>query len=344
MRYLAFAPLAYALDIMRPLQQEALQRGDEFCWLAYGNVLPSLQPHERSLDINQAMAYAPDAVLSPVDWVPYWLPGIKVMVFHGFDTNKRNNDVHFRIRGWYDLFLTQGPSTTGRFQQLAAQHGYFDAQETGWAKLDPLFDPQVAAHSVPATKDVVLYASTFSPAVCSIPQLKDEIERLIREKPWHWLLTTHPKTAASSARMLQELARQYDNAEYVQPTGLMPALKAADMIVCDTSSIIFEMLIQHKPAVTYRNHMPGPHLLNIQHAEELGAAIDHALTQPAELMQAVQNYSNQLHPYRDGRSSARSLDAIEAHIQNFQPRTNKPANYWRKWKLRQRLKKLSHDS
>ena len=133
MRYLAFAPLAYALDIMRPLQAEALRRGDEFAWLAFGDVRENLRADEMQLDQDQAMAYQPDAIFSPVDWVPYWLPGIKVMVFHGFDTNKRNDDVHFRIRGWYDLFLTQGPSTTKRFAQLAQQHGYFDAQQTGWA-------------------------------------------------------------------------------------------------------------------------------------------------------------------------------------------------------------------
>lgn len=341
MNYLGFAPLAYGLDIMRPLQDEALRRGDDFRWWAPDELHGQLAEGE-TLAISDAevAAYAPDAVFSPVDWVPHWFPGRKIMVFHGFDTNKRNDHAHFRIRGWYDLYLTQGPSTTPRFQALAQQHGYFEARETGWAKLDPLFSRQPAPLAHPGDKPVIIYASTFSLKTCSIPLLADTVEQLVARGDWHWLLTTHPKTDPTYRQRLQAIATQYDNAEYVPSYSLIPMLKTGDAMVSDTSSIIFEFILQQRPAVTFRNQMAGPHLIDIQQPAELDAAIQRALSQPPELMQAITAYGDYLHPYRDGQSATRALDATQAHIRTFRPQRRKPLNLVRKWKMRRRLHKL----
>lgn len=341
MKYLGFAPLAYGLDIMRPLHSEALRRGDEFRWCVPDELRRHLADNEIAIISNaDVAAYNPDAVFSPVNWVPYWFPGRKVKVFHGFDTNKRNDDVHFRIRGWYDLYLTQGPSTTPRFQQLAERHGYFEARETGWVKLDPLFSSVPAPLACPGDKPVVIYASTFSAKTCSIPFLATEIEALIARGDWYWLLTTHPNTDSTNRQRLQELAACYDNAEYIGPHSLIPMLKAGDVMVCDTSSIIFEFILQKRPAVTFRNQLPGQHLIDIQEPEELDAAIQQALAQPPELMRAIADYGDYLNPYRDGRSAARCLDATQAHLCEFRPRSRKPLNLLRKWKMRKRFRRL----
>lgn len=343
MRYLGFAPLAYGLDIMRPLQAEALRRGDEFRWWVPTSLCAQLADDEiTASNSNEVTAYEPDAVFSPVNWVPYWFPGRKVMVFHGFDTNKRNAGVHFRIRGWYDLYLTQGPSTTRRFQELAQQHGHFEARETGWAKLDPLFAPEPEPLPRSYSKPVIIYASTFSAKTCSIPFLADEIETLIARGDWDWFLTTHPNTDSGNRQRLQAIAGRYDNAEYIPSYSLIPMLKAGDVMVCDTSSIVFEFILQQRPAVTFRNQLPGPHLVDIQKPSELDSAIQYALAQPPDLMEAIKDYGNYLHPYRDGRSAARCLDATEAHVREFQRRTKKPRNTLRKWKIRKRIRNF-HD-
>ena len=56
-------------------------------------------------------------------------------------TSARRERGHFRIRGLFDLYCTQGPATTEPFEQLAREHGHFAVAETGWPKLDPLFAP-----------------------------------------------------------------------------------------------------------------------------------------------------------------------------------------------------------
>jgi len=56
------------------------------------------------------------------------------------------------------------------------------------------------------------------------------------------------------------------------------------------------------------------------------------------LLQAIRDYADAIHPYRDGRSSERVLDAIDAFIARGarNPR-RKPLNLWRKLKIRRRI-------
>ena len=55
-------------------------------------------------------------------------------------------------------------------------------------------------------------------------------------------------------------------------------------------------------------------------------------------MAAIREFADTLHPYRDGRSSERVLDAIDAFVaagaRNPRP---KPMNLWRKLKIRRRV-------
>jgi hypothetical protein len=53
---------------------------------------------------------------------------------------RNGTQYHFIIRGLFDLYCTHGPNTTGRFEELAGKSGHFRVSETGWSKLDPLFD------------------------------------------------------------------------------------------------------------------------------------------------------------------------------------------------------------
>ena len=108
--------------------------------------------------------------------------------------------------------------------------------------------------------------------------------------------------------------------------------------MADTSSIVHEFLLQHRPVVTLGNALPGPHLIDIRDPDRLGESIERALTRPPELMQAIAAFSEAIHPFRDGRSSERVLRATREFIAeqraNLEP---KPPNLWRKLQLRRRL-------
>src|SRR5699024_7167612 len=103
------------------------------------------------------------------------LPGSKIQVFHGFNADKRSRERgHFRIRGFFDLYCTQGPDTTKPFEALAKRYRNFAVAETGWTKLDPLFSADGGGQELLAAanhRPRVLYASTFTPALSAAGEM-----------------------------------------------------------------------------------------------------------------------------------------------------------------------------
>jgi CDP-glycerol glycerophosphotransferase (TagB/SpsB family) len=268
--------------------------------------------------------------------VPHVIPGAKVQVFHGFNVEKRDGDRgHFRIRGLFDLYCTQGPATTKPFQALAAQHGHFAVVETGWPKLDPLFSAENADRDkrCKQRKPVVLYAATFTERLTSAPHLYDTIAALVRRGDRHWLLSLHPKCPADLIARYRALACEH--ARFVEPEELVMAERAADVLICDTSSVIPECVVQGEPVVTFRNRSPRPWMLDIAQPEELDAAIERAIHADADWRRALALEAARIHPWRDGRSSERVIAATEALLDGrLGPLAPKPRNAWRKLQIR----------
>jgi len=111
-------------------------------------------------------------------------------------------------------------------------------------------------------------------------------------------------------------------------------------MLCDTSSIMFEFMFLDRPVVTFRTKMPGPYLIDVDRVDGVEAALERALTYPEELMAATRSLCEELHSYRDGRSSSRVLDAVEDFLVHQQSGLErKPMNLVRKLKVRRRLRK-----
>ena len=336
-RYLFFVSELYAFAILRPLQRAIRARGEEAAWfLERAELARFLRNDEVNLkNVREVGRWKPSAVFVPGNWVPDFFPGLKVEVFHGFNVSKRTDERgHFRVRGWFDLYCTQGPATTAPFLELAARHGYFRVVETGWPKLDPLFD---GTHTQRDTnRPTVLFASTFTERISSARVLRDTIAQLAARGDWQWILTLHPKMAADvlqSYRMLEG-----PNVTFAETDDILELYTRANVLLSDTSSVVPEFLTQHKPVVTFRNTRPGPHLLNVERIEDVEPAIRRAFELPESLEQAIDAYVRNIHPYRDGRSSERVLDATRSAIE--QGRTGlkrKPLNLGRKLQARARL-------
>jgi len=307
-RYLLFAELSYAFEILRPLQAAARARGDEVAWFLNGPAADNLLPDERLLHtVAEVRAFAPDAVLVPGNEVPLSFPGLKVQVFHGLGIEKKG---HFRIRGMFDLFCTFGPLTTAPFEQLARRHGWFKVVETGWPKTDPLL--REPAPPLADGEKHILYAPTFSPSLTSVPALAQTIAGIVARRPWRWTVKFHPKMAAELAAPLRAI--QAANFHIVEATELAPLLRQADAMLTDTSSAAAEFMLLDKPVVAFRNRAPGPHLLNVDDPAALETALEGALGPGDPTREGRRQYAQAMQPYRDGRSSERVLDAVEAML------------------------------
>jgi len=341
-RYVLFATLPYAYSILRPLQAEIRARGDEVAWFLEPECENLLEDTEVLLEsIDDVKRYSPLAIFACGNYIYPFLPGIKVAVFHGYAVGKRGEkgevlDDHFTIRNWFDIYCTQGPSSTPVFEQLEKKHGFFKCYETGWCKVDPFFtEPALQNRG----KTTILYSPTFSKGITSVDTLYDTIRQIAERRDWQWIITFHPKiNDRTIIDKYKALAEKSDNVSFERNEGLI-TMQRADVMLCDSSSIILEFMLLNKPVVTFNNTNPGRHLLDVSNCSDVEPALDEALTKPESLMEAINNYTWKHEAHRDGHNCARVLDAVDDFKANHENQIKaKPINLIRKLKLRKKLK------
>jgi CDP-glycerol glycerophosphotransferase (TagB/SpsB family) len=228
------------------------------------------------------------------------------------------------------LYCTHGPITTERFDRLAERHRSFRVIETGWPKLDPYLGQREDGASTPPT---VVYAPTFSPSLSSASSLLPELTRLARAGRFRFLVKFHPK-------MERSVVQDYRGAvgeglEIAETQDLLAILRGGSVVLSDTSSAVTEALLLGKTVVTFRNAEPQPCLIDFSDPRELPDRLEQALTPDEALRAAISDYIAEVHPWTDGNSSARVLDAALKALALGVRR--KPLNLVRKLKIRRQL-------
>ena len=340
-RYLFFVSVAYSYTILRPLQAEIRRRGDEVAWFVEPSCPVRLNPDERWLpSVSAVMDWNPVAVFTPGNYIYDFFPGVKVSLFHGYPINKRadEEDDHFAVRGWFDIYCTQGESSTVPFRRLEAKYGFFKVYETGWCKADMyagLRRQKQQAHARPT----ILYSTTFTKGITSAPWLFDTLSQLARTREWDWIVSFHPKFKDTAlVDRYRALSAELPNVHFHEG-GLVDAdlLSRADVLLSDASSVIVEFMLIDRPVVTFRNTMPGAHLIDVTEPCEVEAALDKALTRPADLMEHIRAYVHRHEGHLDGHSCARVLEAVDNYLTCCSGQVrHKPLNLLRKFKLRLR--------
>jgi CDP-ribitol ribitolphosphotransferase / teichoic acid ribitol-phosphate polymerase len=348
MKIVLFCKHAYAFSILRPIECAARSRGYDILWYIDAEILskfPFAESNAFTASLEEIMAYAPDVIFVPGNAVPYFLRGVKVQVFHGFAGEKKG---HFRIRDYFDLYLTQGPFFTRVFQQLARTHSNMQVTETGWSKLDPLFDSNTANGAadkntlikkykiVPGQK-VILYAPTFSPKLTSAPFLLDELEQIgcAENGNTHKILIKfHPLMDKTLVDAYQKRFHASENIHLANEDDLTPFLLLADVMISDTSSAVYEFLLLDKPVITLNTSAEAPRWCDIKQVSALKAACEKSVAQGALTENPIKN---EYHPYTDGRSSERMLDAVENYIAQFGVPAYRKIRWWRRLKIRKSL-------
>ena len=344
-KYLMYISQNYSYAILRPIQDKIKERGGQVAWFLEGDEVSHehLKESEKKLmTIKQVVAWQADVVFVPGNVVPNFIPGIKVGVFHGFNVgkmNRRGRSDHFEIRNCFDLYCTQGPDTTLRFKELAAKHKTFSVTETGWPALDPLFTLQDRNPylGVKDNRKTVLLCSTFSRNLSCAEIIFKSIKELSKTGEWRWLVQFHPKMDKKVVDLYKSI--QSEHLQFVETDNVMPLLQAADVMLCDTSSVLIMHLLQRKPVVVFNNKTENNALIHINETSEIYNAITVALQKPHELMVKIDLYCNLIHPYQDGQSSSRVLQAVDQFIESdYLQLSAKPLNFIRQLKLRKKLK------
>ena len=135
MKVILFCQNAYAFGILEPIKSILENEGYSYIW-GISKKLLGVFPYKTepfTTSMLDLQLYEADVIFVPGNEVPYYLRGLKVQIFHGLAGEKKG---HFRIRHYFDLYLTQGPYFTNRFLELKKKHWDFDVIECGWPKLD----------------------------------------------------------------------------------------------------------------------------------------------------------------------------------------------------------------
>jgi CDP-glycerol glycerophosphotransferase (TagB/SpsB family) len=141
------------------------------------------------------------------------------------------------------------------------------------------------------------------------PFLYEEITALVHDKKYNWLIKFHPKMDTKWLELYAQLSSE--NLKIITSSNINSLLQSADIMVSDTSSVIGEFALLGKPVIAFNNSQPGDYLINFTDAKELPHALTVALSPSEALILAINRYAQELHPYRDGKSSFRILEAVE---------------------------------
>jgi len=338
MKVILFCQNAYAFEIMKPIKQVLKERGHDYIWF----ITPKLstlfpftdEPVTQS--IAELGAFKSDAIIAPGNEVPHYLRGLKVQIFHGLAGEKKG---HFHIRHYFDLYLTQGPYFTKGFNKLKARFKNFDVIETGWSKLDLYAQNKEEIRASKEdllkkhnAKHVLLYAPTFSPSLTSAEVLEPEIEKLAKQGDYVINIKFHDLMDAKFIKVYKNLAAKYDTVYFKEGRDIISQFLAADLLISDTSSVIYEFLLLDKPVITFGNINENIQWDNLTEKNKLEEAVAENLTSDPfseKRAKVIAEY----HPYNDGKSSERMVQEIEQYIEKHGVPEKRKLSLFRKYKI-----------
>lgn len=339
MRVVLFCANPYAFGILKPLHDALMLQQHDVLWYIPEKISSQFlfTGDFRTTEFLQELYnFKSDVIFVPGNEVPHYLRGVKVQVFHGLAGEKQG---HFRIRDYFDLYLTQGPYFTERFQELAKAHRDFQVTETGWCKLDTLYqNHEVYLKERDRTlqqagkKKLLLYAPTFSPSLTSATSARKEILTLAAQPDTFIMIKFHDLMDRQVVDSYKAVTSTLQNVQIIEDRNILKYLIMADMLISDTSSVVYEFLLLNKPVVTIRSTSETITWRDVPAADELVAAVNHEFlhdTFRENRLTTIRQY----HPYTDGKSSERMISATEAYINQYGVPEKRRLNLYRRYKI-----------
>jgi len=335
----------YSFGILEPVMQVLKEKKYEFIWFVRTAILEKFpyQDQRFTSKIEDLVRFNSDAIFVPGNEVPHYLRGVKTQVFHGLAGEKKG---HFRIRNYFDLYLTQGPYFTRWFSKAASKHRDFSVVETGWPKLD-VYGKELHKYDSDKlillkkskAKKIILYAPTFSPSLTSASHLFTQIEKLAKSKEYLILIKFHDLMAADLIDSYKKLSMSFENVLFIEERNIIKYLLISDLMISDTSSVVYEFLLLDKPVITFKNNS-----LAIKWDNQLlfkglvNRVAENLLEDPfkQQRLEILKEY----HPYTDGNSAKRMVDAVEKYIKTNGVPEKRQISWFRRYKINKIFSKI----
>ena len=338
MKTILFCMNPYSFGILEPIMQVLKEKNYEFIWFVRTAILEKFpyQDQRFTSKIEDLVHFNSDAIFVPGNEVPHYLRGVKTQVFHGLAGEKKG---HFRIRNYFDLYLTQGPYFTRWFSKAANKHKDFSVVETGWPKLDIYgkelhkYDPdKLSLLKKYSAKKIILYAPTFSPSLTSAPHLLSQIEELALEKEYLIVIKFHDLMAKNLIDSYKKLSMSFKNVLFIEERNIIKYLLIADLMISDTSSVVYEFLLLDKPVITFKNNSLAINWDNLLSFNGLVKSVVRNLLEDPFKEQRLK-VLKEYHPYTDGNSAKRMVEAVEEYIKRNGVPEKRLISWFRRYKI-----------
>ncbi len=319
MKVILFCQHAYAFGILEPIADVLKEKSQEYIWFTTKELTPHFpyqsEPHTDS--ISKIIKFRSDAIFIPGNYVPFYLRGYKVQIFHGLAGEKAS---HFKVRGYFDLYLTQGPYFTKRFNEIKEKCKNFDVIETGWSKLDiyeknkvNYLDKKADLLKTYDAKEIIVFAPTHNVSMNAAPFLEKEFQTLAKNPDYLIIVKFHDLTKPQVVENYKILASSIPNMIISEEPSISQLLYIGDLLISDTSSVVYEFLLLDKPVLTYKSKAENIIWDNKEEYIHLLESVNENLTidkYKNKRQEIIANY----HPYHDGKSSLRMIQAVEKLI------------------------------
>jgi len=334
MKFLFYIAKIYSISIIKPLAEELKRRQEDFAFYVSNKVFQKVPSEWENVytSLQEAKKFKPDFVICPGNFVDFRIPGIKVQIFHGLGIEKES---HYKIRHFFDVYMTSGPVVTERFNRLQKKYGYFCVRETGWPKIDYVINyPAENLHEkfgVPRDKKIVLYAPTFSNKMESASEILDALPTMIKENEY-WILKFHELMDAAIIEKVKTIESK--NIVMKNVADIAPLLHLSDVMISDTSSVVYEFMALGKPVITYKAISRKDKTINVENPGDLRQQLTAVLENPKIVMPFIEKSMGEVNPRLDGKISAGMIDTLlEIKTKQQLPKKKKPLNLFRKTQL-----------
>jgi tetratricopeptide (TPR) repeat protein len=208
---------------------------------------------------------------------------------------------------------------------------------TGFVQMDPLFrsESEPLPFAVPADRPVVVYAPTWTPDLASAEMFGERLVEHVRgESPDVVLIIKpHPVSFSHTPHWIENWRRLATETEGViladdPALNIVPVLKAADVLLGDASSVLFQFLALDRPLVLVDNPRRFQSRYfdaqgiewqwrdmgrQVEQVEEVPRAIAEALSDPSAQAEARHRYRRELFgELTDGRAGERIVEHMAA--------------------------------